>query len=297
MGSQKLLLPVEGEPLVRRSIGGLLAGASTRWWSCWAGRPTRWGTRWPACSSVPRQPALRRGAGHLAPGGSGARLPGGRGRGGGPGRPAAGGSGHHRPPGRGFRRTGAAITVPRYRIGGATRSCSPPGSSPSWPPSRATREGGAWWPGTRPGSTRCWSTPRCPRMSTPGRSTRRCAAATRLKTREAPGRATALDPVDRWLQWPPVPGDDRGGPGAQEQADPYLRRTKQGEEVVVTERGRPIAVIQPIQSAQGPAAWRRDWPGRSPGAPEPADRTPARRPPPPSGRGVPVSRTILADRR
>lgn len=30
----------------------------------------------------------------------------------------------------------------------------------------------------------------------------------------------------------------------------YLRRTKQGEEVVVTERGKPIAVIQPIQSAQ-----------------------------------------------
>jgi len=30
----------------------------------------------------------------------------------------------------------------------------------------------------------------------------------------------------------------------------YLRLTKQGEEVVVTERGRPIAVIQPIQSAE-----------------------------------------------
>lgn len=29
----------------------------------------------------------------------------------------------------------------------------------------------------------------------------------------------------------------------------YLRRTKQGEEIVVTERGRPIALIQPIQSA------------------------------------------------
>ena len=32
----------------------------------------------------------------------------------------------------------------------------------------------------------------------------------------------------------------------------YLRRTKQGEEVVVTERGRPIAVIQPIQGARPP---------------------------------------------
>ena len=29
----------------------------------------------------------------------------------------------------------------------------------------------------------------------------------------------------------------------------YLRRTKAGEEVIVTERGKPIAVLQPIQSA------------------------------------------------
>jgi prevent-host-death family protein len=30
----------------------------------------------------------------------------------------------------------------------------------------------------------------------------------------------------------------------------YLRRTKQGEEVIVTERGTPIALIQPIKSAE-----------------------------------------------
>jgi len=30
----------------------------------------------------------------------------------------------------------------------------------------------------------------------------------------------------------------------------YLRRTKQGDEVVVTERGKPIALIQPITSAK-----------------------------------------------
>lgn len=30
----------------------------------------------------------------------------------------------------------------------------------------------------------------------------------------------------------------------------YLRRTKKGEEVVVTERGKPVAVIQPITSAK-----------------------------------------------
>ncbi len=30
----------------------------------------------------------------------------------------------------------------------------------------------------------------------------------------------------------------------------YLRQSKRGEEVVVTERGKPIAVIQPIQAAE-----------------------------------------------
>ena len=30
----------------------------------------------------------------------------------------------------------------------------------------------------------------------------------------------------------------------------YLRRTKKGEEVIVTERGRPIAVIQPIEAVE-----------------------------------------------
>ena len=30
----------------------------------------------------------------------------------------------------------------------------------------------------------------------------------------------------------------------------YLRQSKRGEEVVVTERGKPIAVIQPIQAVE-----------------------------------------------
>jgi prevent-host-death family protein len=30
----------------------------------------------------------------------------------------------------------------------------------------------------------------------------------------------------------------------------YLRRTKQGEEMIVTERGNPIALIQPIKGAK-----------------------------------------------
>ena len=29
----------------------------------------------------------------------------------------------------------------------------------------------------------------------------------------------------------------------------YLRLTKQGEEIVVTDRGKPIALLQPLQSA------------------------------------------------
>ena len=34
----------------------------------------------------------------------------------------------------------------------------------------------------------------------------------------------------------------------------YLRYTKQGEEVIVTERGTPIALIQPIKSADKAAS-------------------------------------------
>jgi prevent-host-death family protein len=30
----------------------------------------------------------------------------------------------------------------------------------------------------------------------------------------------------------------------------YLRRTKQGEDIIVTERGKPIALIRPIRSAK-----------------------------------------------
>ena len=34
----------------------------------------------------------------------------------------------------------------------------------------------------------------------------------------------------------------------------YLRRTKRGEEVIVTERGKPIALLQPILSAETPVS-------------------------------------------
>ncbi|MGH7854951.1 MAG: type II toxin-antitoxin system Phd/YefM family antitoxin [Candidatus Binatia bacterium] len=34
----------------------------------------------------------------------------------------------------------------------------------------------------------------------------------------------------------------------------YLRRCKQGEEVIVTDRGTPIALIQPIKAAKAPVS-------------------------------------------
>ncbi len=34
----------------------------------------------------------------------------------------------------------------------------------------------------------------------------------------------------------------------------YLRRTRKGEELIVTDRGKPIAVIQPIQSTTQPVS-------------------------------------------
>ena len=37
--------------------------------------------------------------------------------------------------------------------------------------------------------------------------------------------------------------------GTQESPPHYLRQTKQGEEVIVTERGTPIALIHPIKNA------------------------------------------------
>jgi prevent-host-death family protein len=58
----------------------------------------------------------------------------------------------------------------------------------------------------------------------------------------------------------------------------YLRRAKDGEEVVVTERGRPIALIQSIRSAQ------------------PAQSLEAKLPRARIG-GRPISETILDDRR
>lgn len=78
----------------------------------------------------------------------------------------------------------------------------------------------------------------------------------------------------------------------------YLRRTKQGEEVVVTERGKPIAVIQPIQSAPSAVSLEARLARL---AAQGLITLPTRRP---RGRlrrirvpGPPISRMILEDRR
>ena len=78
----------------------------------------------------------------------------------------------------------------------------------------------------------------------------------------------------------------------------YLRRTKNGEEVVVTERGKPIAIIQPIRSGARPKSLEaRLAQLAAQGRLTLPTRKPARRVPKVAVAGPPVSRTILKERR
>ena len=78
----------------------------------------------------------------------------------------------------------------------------------------------------------------------------------------------------------------------------YLRRTKNGQEVVITERGRPIALIKPIQSVERTASLEARLAGL---AAEGLVALPTRKPLKKlrlikvSGRAI--SKTILEDRR
>jgi prevent-host-death family protein len=78
----------------------------------------------------------------------------------------------------------------------------------------------------------------------------------------------------------------------------YLRRTKLGEEIVITERGRPIAVIQPIREARQASSLEARL---AAAAARGLVTLPAGRPPRKvrrvKVRGAPLSRTILEDRR
>ena len=78
----------------------------------------------------------------------------------------------------------------------------------------------------------------------------------------------------------------------------YLRRTKQGEEVVVTERGKPIAIIQPIESA-GPVVSLSARLAKlaAQGLLTLPTRKPLRKVRRVRVSGPPISRTILEDRR
>jgi prevent-host-death family protein len=78
----------------------------------------------------------------------------------------------------------------------------------------------------------------------------------------------------------------------------YLRRTKQGEEVVVTERGRPIALIQPIRSAERIVSLEaRLAKLAAQGLVTLPSQKPSRRVRLVKTSGPPVSRIILEDRR
>ncbi len=78
----------------------------------------------------------------------------------------------------------------------------------------------------------------------------------------------------------------------------YLRRTKQGDEVVMTERGKPIGLIQPIRSAERAASLdarlARLAAQRLVTLPT---RAPLKRVRLVKVAGAPISKTILRDRR
>lgn len=78
----------------------------------------------------------------------------------------------------------------------------------------------------------------------------------------------------------------------------YLRRTKQGDEVVVTDRGKPIALIQPIQAADRAVSLdARLAKLAAQGLVALPTHKPLRRVRLVTVSGAPISRTILADRR
>ena len=78
----------------------------------------------------------------------------------------------------------------------------------------------------------------------------------------------------------------------------YLRRTKLGDEIVVTERGKPIALIQPIQSTERAASLdARLARLAAQGFVTLPTRAPLKRVRLVKVAGAPISKTILRDRR
>jgi prevent-host-death family protein len=78
----------------------------------------------------------------------------------------------------------------------------------------------------------------------------------------------------------------------------YLGQTKHGEEIVVTERGKPIALLTPIGSAKrGASLEARLAKLAARGLLTPPTRQPLKRVRPVKISGPPISRTIVEDRR
>ena len=78
----------------------------------------------------------------------------------------------------------------------------------------------------------------------------------------------------------------------------YLRRTKQGEEVIITERGKPIALIQPIKLVEHPVSLEaRLAKLAAEGFVTLPTHKPLRRVRLAKVSGPPISKTILEDRR
>ncbi len=78
----------------------------------------------------------------------------------------------------------------------------------------------------------------------------------------------------------------------------YLRRTKSGEEVIVTDRGKPIAMIQPIHSAKPTKSLEARLARlASRGLITLPTRKPLKRVHLAKVSGIPISKMILEDRR
>jgi len=78
----------------------------------------------------------------------------------------------------------------------------------------------------------------------------------------------------------------------------YLRRTKQGEEVIITERGKPIALIQPIRSVEHPVSLEAQLAKlAAQGFVTLPTQKPLKRVRLAKVSGQPISKTILEDRR
>ena len=78
----------------------------------------------------------------------------------------------------------------------------------------------------------------------------------------------------------------------------YLRRTKQGEEIVVTERGKPIALLMPIKAVKRASSLEARLARlAAQGRVTLPTRKPFKRITPVKIAGPPISRTVVEDRR